>query len=276
MKLRIALSILLLFFSFQQMGCWTSASTGEKLQIAGRERDQRIRSIQDTIREDRGQLERKIVQLEEVLERARNLLSRENADRGVQLDQFQQKIALLEGQLDELRHSIESYQEEMTKNQHSMSQRLDIIARKSGIDMPVSDAEIPDDKEAHFKAGREALDSSEHSKARALFREYISRYPNDEKADDAHYWIGISYLSENKPATALGEFRKVLAKYEKGNAVSVVLFGMAEAFFRLQACTDAKNALKALIRRKPPKKLLRRAKDMLRKIEKVGKRECTS
>ncbi|MBN1655837.1 MAG: tetratricopeptide repeat protein [Deltaproteobacteria bacterium] len=257
-------------------GCWTSASAGEKLRVAGQKNDERITQLESTTQSDREQLSQRLANLEQVLEQSRNVLTRDSADRGAQVDQLQEKIARLEGQMAELQHGIEVQLDKITNQNNELRQRVDQIARKAGIDMPVAASEIPQDKQAHYQAAYGAFKASEFSKARALFREYLSRYPSDEKADDAQYWIGTSYLSENKPATALGEFRKVIDEYGKGNAVEVALFGMAEAFFKLHACTDAKAALEALIKKRPTKKLLDIAKEKLREVKKADSSYCTS
>jgi TolA-binding protein len=81
---------------------------------------------------------------------------------------------------------------------------------------------------------------------------------------------------QNKPATALGEYRKVISSYPKSPAVDTALYGMADAFFRLHACTDAKGAIDALVKRKPSKALEDRAKQLSRAIKDAGKAYCTS
>jgi TolA-binding protein len=268
-------TILSLLFTLN-FGCWTSASAGDQLRRAGQDRDERIGKLESAAQSDREQLGQRLADLEEVLERSRSRLTRDSADRGAQVDQLQEKLALVEGQMAELQHSVETQLDKITNQNNELKQRIDQIARKVGIDMPVAASEIPRDKAEHYQAAYGAFKASQYSKSRALFREYLARYPKDGKADDAQYWIGTSYLSENKPATALGEFRKVIDKYGKGNAVEVALFGMAEAFYKLRACTDAKTALEALIRKKPSKKLLDLAKEKLREVKKADRGYCTS
>jgi hypothetical protein len=51
---------------------------------------------------------------------------------------------------------------------------------------------------------------------------------------------------------------------------------MADAFFRLHACTDAKGALDALTKRKPSKTLEERVKQLNHAIKDAPKGFCTS
>jgi tol-pal system protein YbgF len=135
---------------------------------------------------------------------------------------------------------------------------------------------VPEDATAHFDAAYQAYGAGKYTEARGLFREYLKRYPQDPKAGNAQYWIGASYHQEGKPATALGEYRQVITHYTQSTAVNVALFGMADAFFRLHACTDAKSALETLLRRTPDDALGERAKKLLREIKKAPAADCTS
>jgi phosphoglucomutase len=51
---------------------------------------------------------------------------------------------------------------------------------------------------------------------------------------------------------------------------------MADAFYRLHACTDARGALEALSKRKPTKALDDRVKQLGRAIKEAPKGYCTS
>lgn len=257
-------------------GCWTSAEAGQRLRDQAVERDRRISSLENEARANRSELSAKLAQLEVVLQKATEVLTRSSADRGAQVDQLQERLAALEGQLAELRNSFDRTSQQTSSRTDELAGKIDQMARKVGIDMPLPAAEIPPDKGAHFATALTAYKAGEHSKARALFREYITRYPTDALADDALYWVGTSYLAEGKPATALGEFRKVIAEYSRGDAVDGALLNMAEAFYQLHACTDAKSALEALLRRKVSKDVQRSAKEKLTTIKQAPAKYCTS
>jgi TolA-binding protein len=258
------------------VGCWMTTAQGERLQEAGEARDSEITRLRGELYAEREQFDAKVQKLEEVLEKATRLLTRNSADRGAQVDQLQERLALLEGQLAELRHELETASHEIAHRHADLELRINQLAHKAGIDMPVAISDIPADKAAHFSAAGDAFDKGEHPKARALYREYLTRYPEDDKAGAAQYWIGASYLGEGKPATALGEFRKVISKHGESDALDLALLGMGEAFYRLHACTDAKNALEALLRRKPKGQLEKDARKKLEEVEKAPDNYCTS
>jgi outer membrane protein assembly factor BamD (BamD/ComL family) len=83
-------------------------------------------------------------------------------------------------------------------------------------------------------------------------------------------------LVENRPATALAELKKVIQNFRGGDAVDEALLDMAEAFYRLRACSDSRNALDTLIRTQPNSPLVSKAKAKLKDMKKLEKDYCTS
>jgi len=257
-------------------GCWVTQEQGDRIKRVNENQDRSLAALRAELEQEREQLAGKMAKLEEMTAKAASVVTRDNADRGAQIDQLQERIALLEGQLAELRYTLERLTSDTTTRQADLEKRLDLLARKTGTDSSINAEEIPQDRAAHFQAGREAFDAGDFPKSRALLREFLNRYADDEKADDAQYLIGAGYLRENKPATALGELRKVISRYGEGDALYAALFDMAEAFYKLNACTDAKKALDALLRRTPPKAIKRKAEQKLREIEGAPPSYCTS
>ena len=234
-------------------------------------RDRRIGEIEEQNRHIREEAVAKIRQLEEVLARATELLQRNSADVGAQTQQLQEQMAALDGKVAELRHDLDRITQEQAATRAELEQKLAAGTREA-----VDPAQVPADKTAHYNAAYQAYQNGDYDKARALFRLFLERYPTDAQAGDAQYWIGAGYLQQNRPATALGEYRKVIANYASSNAVNVALYGMADAFFRLHACTDARSALDALVKRKPKASLADRAKALLQQIKTAPAGQCTS
>lgn len=249
-------------------GCWVSKFEGEQMQAAGRARDARLQQLEERTRGNHQELDEKVAELEDVLERATQILQRDSADVGAQLESLQGQVSTLEGQVAELRHVMETLKQEQAEARLGSSQ---------AVGSPAAVApQVPQDRGDHFNAALNDFQAESYGQARSLFLEYIKRYPNDARTGEAQYWVAASYLQENKPATALGEYRKVISAYPKSTAVNVALYGMGDAFYRLHACTDAKAALDALLKRKPEKDLVRRTKELLNTVRRAPKSYCTS
>jgi TolA-binding protein len=260
-------------------GCLMTQKDGDELRTATAALDRRVAALEADVQAKQLALQAKLSELEQGIERAKSMLTRDSADVGVQVQDQQQKLAELDGKLDELQHQLSDLTVKTAQAQATVDDKLTKLstAKPTAVDASAVDpSAIPADKGAHFAAAYEAYKAGDHDKARALFGAYLTRYADDDKAGDAQYWIGASYLVQNKPATALGEYRKVIALYPKSAAVDTALYGMGDAFFRLHACTDAKGAIDALIKHKPSKALADRAKDLLKAVTDAPQGYCTS
>lgn len=261
-------------------GCflWTTSGEGDLLRRdvnAQAERLSRVEAAQNAQLEQLKQAEAKaqqsIQELEGVIERATSVVQRNSADVTVQVADLESKLALAEGRIAELQYAIEELKKAQADRAAGGSATAS--AATSGGDVA---SEVPSDKNEHYAAAYRAYSERDFGKARTLFRAYIERYKNDAQADNAQYWIGASYLVENRPATALAELRKVIENYRGGDAVDESLLDMAEAFYRLKACTDAKTTLETLIKTQPNSPLVSKAKEKLTAIKKVDKKYCSS
>jgi TolA-binding protein len=257
-------------------GCFMTKQDGAELRTAADENEKRIAELEAEMRAKQLALESRLAEVQQGLESARALLTRDSADVGVQVQQQQEKLAVLEGKLDEVTHNLTELIQQAAKARVELDDKLAKLGTGKPTESSVPASDVPVDRPAHFAAAYEAYKAGDHEKARGLFKEYLTRYPTDEKAGDAQYWIGASYLVQNKPATALGEYRKVISSYPNSPAVDTALYGMSDAFYRLHACTDAKGALDALLKRKPSKALEGRAKELQRALKDAAPGYCTS
>ena len=225
----------------------------------------------DSLEED---LEVKRKELEEALAEASRILRRNSADQGLQIEQIQTRLAMMEGQIAELRMESTGASQAQAQRSLELQQRLSEVARAAGMDIPLDTAEIPKSKSAHWEALTKAYRINKHSYARALGRAYVERYPKDDRADNAQYMVGSSYLKQGQAAAALGEFQKVLSTYRKGDAIDETLYDMAQAFLQVRSCNDAATALKALLKNHKKSPLYGQAKKELRKVRELGPADC--
>ena len=233
-------------------GCYPK-SAGDDLEEKLADQERRLAALEEGMADSRARMdaalesaEAKVAELQQVLEQATAVVTRNSADLGTEVVQLREQLQAVEGSLAELQNELGNTQRQIGEQQQAFDQQIRRFAQKAGVDMAVDASEVPDDKDAHYAAGRRAMEAGEHSQARALFREYVTRYPEDDHTDDAQYFIGKAYLEERRPANALGEFRRVITNYSRGDAVDDALYDMAEAFYQLHACTDAKAALEAI------------------------------
>jgi TolA-binding protein len=276
-------AIFLTAVSVAASGCFlfTSKSTGDELERRTNDQEQRLAALEEGARSQRQELadevrnaKTKVTELEDLLERATKAVTRNSADVTLEVQRLGEQLGRLEGEIATLRQELEERQREAADTRREIDQRINAVAQKAGLDIELAETDIPADKAEHYATAYRAYQNNEMSRARALFRAYIQRYPQDEESDNALYWVGKSYLRQERPASALGEFRRVIADYSRGDALDETLFDMADAFYQLQACTDARSALQALIRSHPRSQLVQRARTKLREIERAPRGYC--
>jgi TolA-binding protein len=96
----------------------------------------------------------------------------------------------------------------------------------------------------------------------------------DARADEAQFRVAQSYLQEDRPATALGELRRILADFGTGDQVPAALLAMGEAFYRLHECDSARTALETLQRAHPRSPQATEARTRLRDLQRAPAGYC--
>lgn len=284
MKTPVAARALTLLFACLPLaaGCFPKAQ-GVQLERKAADLDRRIADLEEGAAEERAelraQLERaqeKVGELEGVLAQATDLLTRNSADLGQEVRALRGELGRIEGEIAEVRNALDATDRRLDASVTDLGARLDRLARQAGVDITLDPSEIPRDRAEHYGAAYRAFQDGDHGRARALFRAFVEKYPRDDEADNAQYWIGKSYLLQDDPAAALRELRVVISRHARADAADEALLDMADAFFRLNACTDAKSALDALIQGYPRSPLLPRARRLKREIERAPRGRCAS
>jgi TolA-binding protein len=262
-------------------GCflWTTTEQGSALERRAAQCEERLTTLESTAQGYTTQMENahtKVAELESVLERATALVTQNSADTGARVDAFEQQLMLQTGQIDELRHELARLQEEFGEQQRDYEGRMKQLARRAGIDMPVDEAQIPAAADEHFRAADVAYEARDFSTARALYRAFVARHASDPRADDAQHRLGQSYLLEDRPATALGELRRVISDFPGGDQMPAALLSMGDAFYRLHECDSARTALETLQRAHPRSAQAAEARTRLRDLQRAPAGYCQS
>ena len=251
-------------------------SDGEQLASTSEEHERRLAALEEGIAEERNRMtealanaQGKMHELEEVLERATQVVTRNSADLGTEVAELRTQLQTIEGQIAELRNELESTQRTVSEQARTASKR----PTKSG-DPAIDPSEVPSERPAHYSAADQAFQAGDHGRARGLFRLYVQRYRTDERADDALYSIGKSYLEQGNPRSALLAFRRVISQFPQGDALDETLFDMGDAFYRLHSCDDARSAYQALIQQHRRSPLASQARRKLRALSRAPRGYC--
>ena len=89
----------------------------------------------------------------------------------------------------------------------TLGEPMDLLGNRAATDETVV-AALPatNDPAELYSNAYEFILSGDYKTAEAGFREHVERFPNDERSADAHYWLGESILSQQRPAEAAEVF----------------------------------------------------------------------
>jgi len=254
-------------------GCYPK-SKGEMLARNTAEQERRIQALEEGMEDQRERMqaaltaaEQKVAQLEEVLEQATDVVTRNSADLGTEVRELRQSLQAMEGQLAELRNEVEQTQRALGESREQLEERINQASRKSGGDPPVDPSTVPADAGENFAAGTSAMEAGEHGRARGIFRVYLERHAQEDQADDAARLIGRSYAEEDQHTQAVRAYARVISQYRTGDAVPQTLFDMAESYFALKECGRAIQTLEGLIQMRS--RLTATARRKLREVQRA-------
>ena len=101
------------------------------------------------------------------------------------------------------------------------------------------------DPQELYRSSYEFVLSGDYGTAEAGFREYIERFPNDERSADAHYWLGESLLGQQRYRDAAELFVDANRRYPDSRKSPDMLFKLGVSLSALNqrdvACATFKK-----------------------------------
>ncbi|MFQ5646323.1 MAG: tetratricopeptide repeat protein [bacterium] len=89
----------------------------------------------------------------------------------------------------------------------------------------------------------------EYTDSIVLFSRFVETFPQSGLADNAQYWIGMGYFSQNNYSRAADEFKKVIqGKFTDNSARVDALFKLGDSFMKLRKKKEAMTAFKRVIK----------------------------
>ena len=212
------------------------------------------------------------------------------AGQGAEFNEFKEGISHLNGRFDEteyriqqdiqsLKSSLKNYGNTIDHFSQTVSQNQNRIQRiesyvgyePGGTDVAkVKDAPPPKDKmseEELYEVSKQAYDRADYETARQGFEKFLEIYPKSDKADNARFWIGEIYFTEEWYPEAIVEYQKVIENYPKGNKIQSAYLKQGIAFHKLGESANALQVFKALIEKFPDANESKIARQKVSQIE---------
>jgi TolA-binding protein len=266
-----ALALAALIGAVGGAACVTN-SEGEKMRADIADLRMKLDQIEKRDKEYKEQ----VVRLRTVLDQATKLLTRNSADVGAKAAKAEQDIAVLQGRIEELGHTMEQQGRQTIDQQNRLETRLATLEQTQSKIVDKVAPSMPDDKDQLWQQAAQRLASGQRDDGRRFYRVFIQRFPQDPRAAQAYLAIGMSFVQEAKHPNAAAEFQKVLTVYPAAPEVPEAMWQLSLAFVQLHFCTDARSLLGDLMKRYPKSPRANDAKNELKTIAKLPKASCTS
>ncbi len=99
-----------------------------------------------------------------------------------------------------------------------------------------------------------------------VFKRFTVEYPRHHLADNALYWTGEAYYSQEKYRKALDEFLGLIEQYPKGNKAPDALLKVAYSYIELDRAGEAEEALMRVIKTYPGSESAIKAKQTIKEL----------
>ena len=218
--------------------------------------DTKVRSGQVNLRTDIDEVQEQVRRLNGRVEENERMLKRAvERDLGDQ-DTMRAGVATMSERLATLESTVEQQQRYLNlppvqpKQGAAAEQPSPAPAVKPGtapsaaVEPKTKETELYDKSIALYRDGK-------YEEAIEGFKAFLKTFPKSDRADNAHFWIGESYMAVKQYEQAILAYQEVIKNYPKGNKVPSALLRQAFAFLEIKDQTSAKLLLNRVVKNYP-------------------------
>ena len=196
-----------------------------------------------------------------------------------QLQQYEQEIGSLRGQVEELRHQVDQMRQAERERYLDLDTRINALAesalpaRKDEASEPEVAEEVDPEKDrAAYMAARDKLLASDFPGAIAAFEAYLKDFPQGQFRAFAHFWLGEAYRSQGGSGrdAASKHFKAVVEQFPDSSKVPSALYKLAVLQAEGGDKARAKVTLNKVLLQHPKSHEAKLARTMLDQLESGG------
>lgn len=205
------------------------------------------------------------------LEKRLEVLERVVKSRTEMQHRIQQQLDTMQGEIDQLRGAVEVNTNELQKVlERQRELYLEIDKRVEALKQASPPAQTPvttttttpsvssvpsapaeGENEAYENAVNLILKSREYDKAIPAFQSFISRFPNSEFADNAHYWLGQLLFNKQQWEDSRQQFTEVVSRFTSSSKRPDAILKLGVIAERLGDMPEARRLFEQVISEYP-------------------------
>ncbi len=203
-----------------------------------------------------------------------------SADIQASVDSNKSEMQALNGRVDDIAIAVKKPMDELARYREDADKRIialedRVIKLQAAVDdlnnkiaavtkQVTEQAETPD---SIYTKGLETFKTGDMPAARDIFLKFLEKYPQDELAANAKYWIGETYYSEKNYDQAILSFQDVIKNFPQKDKVPAAMLKQAMSFKAIKDPRNAKFVLKKLIEGYPRSDEAKKAKELLKELK---------
>jgi tol-pal system protein YbgF len=290
----IAALILLTGIAVATSACWVKQEVGKQMQADIAAAQVELAVIKKAHAEEKAALQRRIKEadaktkeLTKVIDEYRRATGRSAADIGVDIERVKSDLMIIRGRQEVNEHRLGTIEKRFSIIHQDLDKRREEAERQEkeriereeagrkaweGKKKQIVEIKRPQKKEDFYKLAYGLLEAGQTVAARALFDEFLKKWPRDAYSDNALYWIAESHYAEEEYREAALAFQQVREKFPKGDKSADALLKLGFCFYNLERYRQALPFLREFVQSYPRSELLSKAKKMIREARKKSKR----
>ena len=182
-----------------------------------------------------------IASLENLMREQTNLLWSMRADLNSRVSNLDNRLQVIDAKISESGRQFSNLSQKMEGVKAQLSTTVLPETANSG---PIDPEDLYNTALADYQRGNYEL-------AIRQFLQYLQYFPDTELADNAQYWIGDCYYTQQKFMQALDAYNKVINDYPKGNKVPAALFKIGLAQLGLNDTAAGRTVLERVVNKYP-------------------------
>jgi len=218
---------------------------------------QKLQGEQQSMKDEIGNLQRRIVELE-----------REQAAQSSMVDAQNASIRQLQTSTTHLKAVAAKSKKSSQITKRKLVRKLDKIAKSISKPVAASPAHRGEEEKNHYTAAYLALKSGRYKEATRGFRSLLKTFPKGEYANQAWYWLGESYYAQHNLKQAIHAFETIAKHYPKSAKHAAALLKLGLAYQDASRMRDARVTLQRLIQEHSDSAAAEQARSQLRLMQK--------
>jgi len=198
-----------------------------------------------------------VASLNQMTKEATELLARNNADFGLELEQVRQELQRLVGKMEETDFNLQRLQS-------------DLRMFKEDVDIRFADgggAPLPEKADDLYKFVQDKFKNRDFRAARKALESFAVKHARDSRMADVVFMMGETYFEEGEWVSAVFEYQKVFKNYPRSSKAGDAVFRIGESYVQLKKCQEAQLFYESVVSDYPKSSYVSQARERLSKMK---------